>query len=147
MNVSPLRILLADDDSDDCAFFKKALSALTTATELKVVADGEQLMAELNNSENKLPDVLFLDLNMPRKSGLECLVEIKNDSKFKDLPVVIFSTSKDEIVMKKVFKAGVHVYIRKPGDFGQLKEIINNALPIVSEKTFNTSTVNYILNA
>ena len=59
MNVSPLRILLADDDSDDCAFFKKALSALTTATELKIVADGEQLMAELNNSENKLPDVLF----------------------------------------------------------------------------------------
>ena len=147
MKVEPLRILLADDDNDDCSFFRKALSALSISTELKIVNDGEQLMSELNNKEIKIPDVLFLDLNMPRKTGLECLAEIKSDDRFKDLPVVIFSTSKDEAIIKKVFKAGVHVYIRKPGDFGQLKEIINNALPIASEKIFTTSSVKYILNA
>jgi CheY-like chemotaxis protein len=147
MKVDPLRILLADDDNDDCSFFRKALAALSISTELKIVNDGEQLMLELNSKESKIPDVLFLDLNMPRKTGLECLVEIKSDVRFKDLPVVIFSTSKDEVVMRKVFKAGVHVYIRKPGDFGQLKEVINNALPIASEKIFSTSSVKYILNA
>lgn len=147
MSVSPLRILLADDDHDDCSFFKKALSALLIVTELKIVNDGEELMKELNTPGYIFPDVLFLDLNMPRKTGLECLTEIKGDVKFKDLPVVIFSTSKDEVMMKKVFKAGVHIYIRKPGDFGQLKEIINNALPIASEKKFATSSVKYILNA
>ena len=95
MKVEPLRILLADDDNDDCSFFRKALSALSISTELKIVNDGEQLMSELNNKEIKIPDVLFLDLNMPRKTGLECLAEIKRDDRFKDLPVVIFSTSKD----------------------------------------------------
>lgn len=147
MNVSPLRILLADDDLDDCSFFKKALSALLIITELKIVNDGEALMKELNTPDYIFPDVLFLDLNMPRKSGLECLTEIKGDVKFKDLSVVVFSTSKGEAIIKKVFKAGVHVYIRKPEDFGQLKEIINNALPMASEKKFATRSVKYILNA
>lgn len=61
-------------------------------------------MSELNNKEIKIPDVLFLDLNMPRKTGLECLAEIKRDDRFKDLPVVIFSTSKDEAIIKKCLK-------------------------------------------
>ena len=100
---------------------------------------------ELNNFEHKLSDLLFLDLNMQKKSGMECLVEIKKNERFKDLPI-IFSTSKNEAVIRKVFKAGVHVYIGKPDDFAQLKEIINNAIAIASEKIFSISSVKYILN-
>ena len=147
MSLKQLNILLADDDMDDCGFFKKALAALPLSTNLTVANDGEQLMQLLTHKTNEVPDVLFLDINMPRKNGLECLTEIKQNGKLKDLPVVIFSTSNNESVMRTLFKAGAHIYIHKPGDFKQLKEVINNAIPIASEKVFSTSRVNYVLNA
>jgi len=147
MSLKKLNIMLADDDMDDCGFFKKALAALPLSTHLSVVNDGEQLMQLLTTETNELPDVLFLDLNMPRKNGMECLAEIKQNAKLKDLSVVIFSTSNDDAVMRKLFKDGAHIYIHKPGDFKQLKEVINNAIPIASEKVFTTSHVNYVFNA
>lgn len=83
MNFKQLNILLADDDSDDCLFFKEALRELLLSTNLTTVHDGEQLMQLLTNETNVLPHVLFLDLNMPRKNGFECLTEIKLSKKLK----------------------------------------------------------------
>src|SRR5665647_2218424 len=92
MNLIQLNILLADDDTDDCIFFKEALRELLLYTNLTTVQDGEQLMQLLTNETNELPHILFLDLNMPRKNGFECLSEIKQNKNLKDLPVVIFTT-------------------------------------------------------
>lgn len=146
MELKHLNILLTDDDADDCAFFRKALSTLPLSAELTVLNDGEQLMTHLNDETNAIPDVIFLDLNMPRKNGSECVSEIKKNDRLKNIPVVIFSTSSNESVMKSLFKSGVHIYVRKPSDFGHLKEVIYNALPL-AEKTFSSGGVNYILNA
>jgi CheY-like chemotaxis protein len=90
MNLKPLNILLADDDLDDCIFFKEAVGELMLSANLKVVHDGEQLMQLLISETSELPDVLFLDLNMPRKNGFECLTEIKLDPRLKQLPIIIF---------------------------------------------------------
>ena len=109
--------------------------------------DGIQLMDYLGKKNAPLPHLLFLDLNMPRKSGMECLTEIKKNEKLKDLPVVIFSTSSNDAIMRTLFQSGAHIYIRKPGDFKQLKEVIYSAIPIAAEKVFSTSRVNYVLNA
>ncbi len=81
-----LNILLADDDTDDCVFFKRALKELAIPISLTTVHDGEQLMDFLANKTNELPHVLFLDLNMPRKNGFECLSEIKSNEKLSQLP-------------------------------------------------------------
>lgn len=86
-----LNILLADDDKDDRFFFKMALDALSTPTELVAVVDGEKLMDYLTENVHQLPDVLFLDLNMPRKNGFECLSEIKLNPDLHALRVIIFS--------------------------------------------------------
>jgi len=147
MNLKQLNILLADDDTDDCPFFKKALGELLISTNLTTVHDGEQLMQLLTNETNELPDVLFLDLNMPRKNGFECLSEIKQNKKLKDLSLVMLSTSNSKDTISMVFKIGAHVYIHKPGDFAQLKQVIHHALPIAIEKIFSNSPVKYILNA
>jgi len=147
MNLKQLNILLADDDTDDCLFFKKALGELLISTNLTTVHDGEQLMQLLTNETNELPDVLFLDLNMPRKNGFECLSEIKQNKKLKDLSLVMLSTSNSKDMISMVFKIGAHVYIHKPGDFAQLKQVIHHALPIAIEKIFSNSPVKYILNA
>jgi CheY-like chemotaxis protein len=142
-----LNILLADDDMDDCNFFEAALTALNLKTQLKTVNDGEALMAYLSKNVHQLPDVLFLDLNMPRKNGFECLTELKDNVQLKDIPVVIFSTSFPKAIIDKVFKMGANVYIRKPGDFAQLKQVIHNALPIATENHFSKGSLKYILNA
>ncbi len=155
MNLNQLNILLADDDHDDCMFFKQALEELSESTHLATVHDGEELMDYLNNiigavgAENVLPppDVLFLDINMPRKNGLECLSEIKHNEKLKDIPVVMFSTSNSWDTINQLFKGGSDVYIHKPSDFSQLKQVIHHALPIAAENKFSNDKVKYVLNA
>jgi CheY-like chemotaxis protein len=104
-------------------------------------------MLWLTNGKNKLPDVLFLDLNMPRKNGFECLTEIKQNATLKNLPVVIFSTSSAHDEMTTLFKTGADVYIRKPRDLEQLVRIIRHALPMASENIVADSKLKYVLNA
>src|SRR5688500_7807458 len=108
-----IHVLLADDDSDDRYFFEKVLTELPIATHLITVEDGEELVAYLSENSGKLPDVLFLDLNMPRKNGLECLSEIKQNEKLKRLPVIIYSTSMNENVADILYNNGAYYYVRK----------------------------------
>ena len=136
MNLKQLHILLADDDTDDRFFFNKALKEIPIATHLTTVHDGEELMNYLSENTENLPDILFLDLNMPRKTGFECLSEIKENKMLKELPVVMFSTSypKDmnyeRDIINTLLNIGAYDYIRKPGDFEQLKRAIHQAITI-----------------
>ena len=134
MNLKQLNILLADDDTDDCLFFKDALEGLSIAVMFTALHNGEQLMQHLNNQTNKLPDIIFLDLNMPRKNGFECLSEIKLNQKLKQLPVIIFSTSLEQEVVSLLYKNGAQYYIRKPAAFSQLKMIIHQALMLIAQE-------------
>ena len=133
MNLKQLDILLADDDTDDCLFFKDALEAMPIVTLFTAVHDGEQLMQYLNNKTNKLPDILFLDLNMPRKNGFECLSEIKLNKNLKNIPIVIFSTSFEKEVVKQLYQNGAQYFIRKPAEFAQFKKIILYVLTLIKE--------------
>lgn len=134
MNKRSLKILLADDDIDDCFFFEKALREISLSTKLTILNDGERLMDYLSNNTTMLPDVLFLDLNMPRKSGFECLTEIMENEMMKDLYVVMFSTSYtldrnyEQSMIDVLYKIGAQDYIRKPADFSKLKELILKSL-------------------
>ena len=98
-----------------------------------------------SGAEN-LPDILFLDLNMPRKNGLECLTEIKQLEEYKNLPVIIFSTSLDRDIVDLVYGKGAVYYIQKPGEFSKLKKVIGSALSIASESNFKQpARENFIL--
>lgn len=127
-----MNILLADDDMDDCIFFKEAVEELFPTTNLKVVHDGEQLMQQLINETNELPHVLFLDLNMPRKNGFECLSEIKQNEKLNQLPVIVFSTSFELEVVNQLYQNGAQYFIRKPSEFSQFKKIIQQTLTLIA---------------
>lgn len=132
MNKEQLSILLADDDKDDRFFFSMALEALTVPTQFAIVMDGEKLMAYLDENSHQLPDVLFLDLNMPRKNGFECLSEIKHNKKLKQLPVIIYSTSFEQDVVNLLYKNGAQYYIRKPAEFSQLKKLIQQTVALLT---------------
>lgn len=129
-----INILLADDDKDDCLLFKEALDELQLQTTLTLVHDGEQLMKLLTKNLKKRFDVLFLDLNMPRKNGFACFEEIKRSDKLKSLPIIIFSTSYEKSIADLFYKNGAQHYICKPADFSELKKIIEEALLHISEK-------------
>ena len=147
MNSNTLNILLADDDLDDCLFFKEAVEELLLSTQLSILHDGEQLMQHLHNEANTLPDVLFLDLNMPRKNGFECLSEIKLNQKLKQLPVIIFSTSFEQEVVNLLYKNGAQYFIRKPSEFLQFKKIIHQTFHtlIIPQKISQPSRENFVL--
>ncbi|GGW46224.1 response regulator [Arenibacter certesii] len=127
-------ILLADDDPDDCMFFREALVELSLSAQLTFVNDGEKLIDLLINGTTDLPDILFLDLNMPIKNGVECLTEIKSIEKLKRIPVVIISTSYDSTSADELYRLGAAYYIQKPIGFSQLQDLIFRAIKLVTNK-------------
>lgn len=141
---SPLHILLADDDPDDRFFFEKALKTISIPTNLVTVGDGIKLMDYLFENSEKLPDVLFLDLNMPRKNGNECLLEIKSNEKLKHLPVVIYSTSLSDEVADILYKNGAHYYLQK-FDFADLPDNIHEILSRLAENPAKPSRDKFIV--
>lgn len=127
MNLKPVNILLADDDADDRLIFEKALKGLTVITSLSTVDDGEKLMTVLQNV-NELPDVVFIDFNMPCKNGMECLKEIKKNKNLKHIPIIIYSTSFEKVVVDLLFENGAQYFIRKVAEFSIFKKTIQQVL-------------------
>jgi len=123
-------ITLADDDEDDRMFFTDAFEELKINTVVNTVNDGVALMNFLNAAETVLPNIIFLDLNMPLKSGIECLKEIKANPKFKDIVIAIYSTSSSEEDIENTFVLGANIYIKKPNNFGKLKEILSEVVTL-----------------
>jgi CheY-like chemotaxis protein len=142
-----INVLLADDDEDDRLFFREAFEEIKIKTKVKTVNDGVELMNHLTKNGNELPHILFLDLNMPRKNGIDCLLEIKHSDNLKDIPVAIYSTSASEEDIEDTFVKGANVYIKKPSDFGTLKKILEEVITINWQ--YNTSGLNreaFLLN-
>ncbi len=129
-----INILLADDDKADCLLFKDALAELPISASLTVVHNGEKVIEELTKKGSKLPDVLFLDLNMPRKNGFATLGSIKRSSELQNVPVIIITTASEQEMVKIVFRDAAHYYICKPANFLQLKKAIYEALTLVMQK-------------
>ncbi len=130
MQTDYIHIILADDDEDDRLFFTDAFSELKINTKVNTYNDGVELMNYLNSDDAILPQVLFLDLNMPKKNGIECLHEIKSNSKFEDIAIAIYSTSSSEEHIEETFVNGANIYIKKPNDFEALKKILSDVVAI-----------------
>jgi CheY-like chemotaxis protein len=128
MKNEPYHILLADDDASDRMIFESAFSELKIETNVNTFQDGAKLMDWLNAPGTVLPQFIFLDLNMPRKNGMECLKEIRSNAKMKKVFVAIYSTSDNQKDMEETFLRGANVYITKPNDFGSLKQLLYKAV-------------------
>jgi CheY-like chemotaxis protein len=127
-NKATIEVLLVDDDSDDRNTFKDALGELKINTNLTLLEDGRNLLEYLQNPSNKRPDILFLDLNMPYKTGVECLVEIREYPEFNDLSVAIYSTSSTDKDIEETFINGANIYIKKPNNFAKLKKVLSDVV-------------------
>jgi CheY-like chemotaxis protein len=124
-------ILMADDDEDDCMLAHEALAESRLANDLHFVRDGEELMDYLYRRGNYVdsrssprPGLILLDLNMPRKDGREALKEIKADPNFRQIPIVVLTTSKAEEDIYRSYDLGANSFITKPVTFASLVEVM-----------------------
>ena len=130
MDKDYIHIILADDDEDDRLLFIDAFEELKINTKVNTFNDGVELMEYLNSPDAVLPNVLFLDLNMPKKNGIECLYEIKANERFREMAIAIFSTSSSEEHIEETFVQGANIYIKKPSDFATLKKVLSDVVTI-----------------
>ena len=128
MQHASLKVFLADDDPDDRLFFADALSELTIKSEVTFFINGVELMDHLLDPDTPLPNLLFLDLNMPLKGGIDCLREIRSTDKLRNLCVAIYSTSGSQQDVENTFVLGANIYIRKPNDYDNLKKVLSEVL-------------------
>jgi CheY-like chemotaxis protein len=118
------KILQIDDDTDDCELFMEAVEAISSAA-YTAINNPVEALRKLVQHEIE-PDVIFLDLNMPIMSGLEFLTEIKKEVRLKEIPVIIFSTSQLEDIIKEAKRSGAEDFISKPNNFNDLKRILSS---------------------
>ncbi len=135
-----LQVLLADDDDDDREMLREAIESVRVDVSLHNFEDGEKLMAHLSTYNGNVPDMIFLDLNMPRKNGLECLTEIRTQKKFNETVIAVYSTSSAEKDIDSTFLAGANIYIRKPRDYKLLQKVLSDVLS--TNWQYHTSKLN-----
>ncbi len=116
-SVSFTNVWLLDDDADDCELFEDALKYISSRTKLTAISNGDELLLSMNNNK---PDILFLDINVPGKNGLEVLKEIRTGSEFTEIPVVIFSSSVHQRDIDSAYAYGANLYYSKPTSFREL---------------------------
>ena len=124
----PLRVLLVEDDPGDVLIAQEALRAGNLSTRLDVVSDGVEAMAYLRKqdayAEAERPDLILLDLNLPRMSGHEVLAELKADSSLRRIPIVVLSTSVAAEDIAKSYDLHANVYVSKPVDFDEFAGVV-----------------------
>ena len=125
-----LNIIITDDDVDDQKFFIDALDEAEIPYTIKAFKNGRELLNHLEEETTIVPDILFLDLNMPIMNGHQCLVGIREIKKYRAMTIAIYSTSGKEEDIESTFIQGANVYIKKPNDFGVLVEVLRNVLEI-----------------
>jgi CheY-like chemotaxis protein len=114
-----MTILYADDDHDDRDLMTEALNEIDPTISCQIVNDGQELLNILQRT-SELPDYIFLDINMPVMNGRECLIELKKDRRFRQIPVVIYSTTIDNSEVSELYDLGAITFIQKPNNFADL---------------------------
>ena len=126
--LSPIKILLIEDNPGDIRLTKEALKDGKIKNEIRIITDGEEALLFLKKEgqyqNEETPDVILLDLNLPKKDGREVLLEIKSDPNFKTIPVIILTISSDERDILKSYSHYANCYITKPIDFNEFINVV-----------------------
>ena len=125
-NDSTIQVLLTDDDADDLMLFEEAIREIPLSVQLLSVDNGFELLRLLVS--NYLPNFIFLDVNMPGKSGKECLREIKSNPQLHDISVIMYSTSNNRDDIDTCYTRGADLYVIKPSLFTDIVKMLQKVL-------------------
>jgi CheY-like chemotaxis protein len=129
-----MNILLVDDDEDDVEMFQEALKVITKPVNLAIAHNGIEALEVLSSSDEKLPTLIFMDLNMPLMDGLKCLEAIRANEKFSSIPVLMHTTSISDRMKDKCIALGADCHI-KPNSFKDLVDFVAQRLEISRPKS------------
>ena len=141
-NQSPddLHVLVAEDDADDCELFREVSRDSNRNIQCHFVHNGEELLRHLNHlvtqQARRLPDLIVLDVNMPRMNGKEALRRLKQDERLKDIPVVTLTTSNDRKLKEEMEQLGACAFYTKPHNIDLLKDVIEDMLTVCLQPGF-----------
>ncbi|MGO9820817.1 MAG: response regulator [Solirubrobacteraceae bacterium] len=122
--LDPIVILLVEDDPGDVVLVREAFEHNKVHNELRVASDGVYALEQLHDPELPLPDLILLDLNLPRKDGREVLAEIRADPRLTAIPVVVLTTSDAETDILRSYELHANAYVTKPVDLRQFLEVV-----------------------
>ena len=122
-----LTVFYTDDDQEDIDFFREIIDIIDSNVKVVTQRNGEELLKALNNPP-PTPYLVFLDINMPGMNGLETLKRVRESGQHKNLPVVMFSTTSDDITIQQSKELGASFYVPKSGAFDKLKKSIEHTL-------------------
>lgn len=137
-------IWLADDDIEDREIFEEAIKKILPLTSLVTIPNGEELMKQFEIS--KPPDLLFLDINMPCKDGMDCLIEIRANRKFYKLPIIMFTSSTQPNDIDRSYGYGANLFYSKPSSFTSLIEGLSDLLKMNWKDPYTITSNHYINN-
>ncbi len=139
-----IHIFFGDDDPEDVEFFQEALRELFPSVKITIAKDGLELLEFL---QVVIPDMIFLDLNMPRMSGMECLRTIRENAGYKHIPVIIYSTSAEDRHIEEAYALGATRFVQKPLRYEDIKDRITLTIgPEISELLKRNSREDFVIN-
>lgn len=121
-------VLIVDDDRDDCQLFVDSIREFDAAIKCMVASDGQVALDMLNSSAGPLPSLIFLDLRMPRLGGKKCLIELKKNGATKDIPVIIYTTSRSLLESAELKRLGAVNFISKPTNTEEIYYLLSVVL-------------------
>ncbi len=122
-------IIITDDDNEDREIFIEAVSEQLLGARAGECENCISLLEKLE-AETVLPDIIFLDLNMPGMNGKECLAKIRGSDKFRHIPIIIYSTSSALKHIDETYNLGASLYVTKPNEYGALKQMLTTVVNI-----------------
>jgi len=140
-----INVVLVDDDAEDREFFQEVVEELPYEVALTTYKNGQEFIDGLIQNKDLLPDLVFLDLNMPIKNGIQSLKEVRQMEEFKKIPIIaIYSTSISPEDKADTFHLGADAYISKPNDYRELKMLISKIFEM-DWKNRSTNKANFII--
>ena len=150
LSVSPNQIkhvILVDDDEDDRELFSAAIAQIAPHIHVDTFVNGRELIDFAKTNLSDIPDLIFLDVNMPLMDGIESLAALRELARFKTVPVIIYSTSDKEAYVKQAYGLGANLYIKKPDSFQETKKVLVRALDSLMHSTQNILFSSFVLRA
>ncbi|WP_336961116.1 response regulator [Chryseobacterium contaminans] len=130
MNKEFLNVIIADNDENTLIFFKNIFKELKISIKVQCFSNGKDMMEYLNNNDAVVPEIVFIKYTIPGKEAMECIDEIKANSKFSNLVTAVYDEEISENEIEETFVKGNNIFMRKPADFGALKKMLTEIITI-----------------
>jgi response regulator RpfG family c-di-GMP phosphodiesterase len=130
MNREYLNVILVDDDEGNIVFFKNILKELKIGIKVQAFQNGSDLLEYLNSEDALVPEILFMDFDIPKKNALECLQEIKENFKLENMVTAVYSSNLSEAEVENIFVNGGNIFMKKPNDYSALKKVVSEIITI-----------------